>query len=401
MRIVYHHRTRATDAQRIHILEMVAAFRDLGHRVEIVSLVDTEAEMDNAQRDAADGFIRSSLRPIPFAYDAVQLAYNLAGFPLLLWKTLRFKAEFIYERYSLFNFAGALVSRLCGIPLVLEVNSPFALEQQRDRDIRAFRLATWTERAICNSAKIVIVVSTPLCRIMIDAGVDPAKIVIMPNGVNLAHFQAQVDSRSLRRSLGLENRTVIGFIGWFRKWHGLRLLLQAFRDQGLAGDAAAVLLIGDGPEMADLNAYVTEAGLTKDVIFTGPIPHPDVPPFVGLIDIAVQPAANEYCCPMKIFEYMAAAKPIVAPRQENIVEVLRDGEDASLFTPEDEASLGRALRALIRDAEAARRMGERAREAINRRGYLWLANARRVVETIEGLPVTGAREPVASGQPRL
>src|SRR6266567_2385708 len=106
MKIVYHHRTRSTDAQRIHILEIVAAFRELGHQVEIVSLVDTETEQHNADRDAEDGLIRGVLRRIPFVYDAIQLAYNIVGAPLLLWKALRWQADFIYERYSLFNFTG-------------------------------------------------------------------------------------------------------------------------------------------------------------------------------------------------------------------------------------------------------------------------------------------------------
>jgi glycosyltransferase involved in cell wall biosynthesis len=107
---------------------------------------------------------------------------------------------------------------------------------------------------------------------------------------------------------------------------------------------------------------------------------------VSAIDIAVQPAANEYCCPMKILEYMAVGKPIVAPRQENIQDLLRDEEEAQYFTPGDVDSLAGALKALVEDPERARRMGERVRKTITERGFLWTENAARVVRLVEADP---------------
>ena len=385
MRIVYHHRTTSRDAQGIHIVSMLAAFRELGHKVELVSLVSIARRLTDAspRRDAEDGFVRGILRRIPFAYDAIQLAYNLVGLPLLSWKLLKWPADFIYERYSLLNFTGRVVAHVFGIPLVLEVNSPFALEQQRNRDIRAFRFAAWMERVILNGAAAVIVVSTPLRRMMISAGVEEKKLVVMHNGVEAWAFGSDTKQGALRCSLGLENKTVIGFVGWFQKWHGVELLLQTFHRGNLAQRGGVVLLVGDGPAMADLRTYARANGLLGDVIFTGPVPHSDIPFYLGIIDIAVQPAANEYCCPMKILEYMAAGKPIVAPRQENIEEILKDGQNARLFTPGDEASLSAALTAMIDDPASALAMAARARNMIVECGYQWVNNAIRVIKLVE------------------
>ena len=383
MKIIYHHRTRSTDAQRIHIQEIVKAFQDLGHDVEIVSLVAIDAGQDDAARDAGEAPWKKLARRIPFLYEMVQLGYNFVGVPMLLARVVRGRADFIYERYSLFNFTGVAVSRFCRIPLALEVNSPFALEQSRDKDIRMFRFASWTERAICNLATRVIVVSTPLRRIMERAGVAPEKIEVMPNGVRLEAFQSAPANAELRASLGLSGKVVIGFVGWFRKWHGLELLLEAFHESGLAGESAKVMLIGDGAAMPDLRQYVEEHGLRDNVIFTGPLPHRDVPRYLDLIDIAVQPAANEYCCPMKILEYMALGKPIVAPRQENIQELLREGDEACYFAPGDASSLAQALTELVRDRRKASQMGRHAQAAISQRGYLWSANARKVAEMMQ------------------
>jgi glycosyltransferase involved in cell wall biosynthesis len=130
--------------------------------------------------------------------------------------------------------------------------------------------------------------------------------------------------------------------------------------------------------MPDLQAFVAEHGLNADVLFTGPLPHAEVPPYLDLIDIAVQPAANEYCCPMKILEYMALGKPIIAPAQENIQELLTEKE-AIFFTPRDADSLATALEALAHDRERSQEMGRNARAAIHKRGFLWTANAQRVL----------------------
>jgi glycosyltransferase involved in cell wall biosynthesis len=384
MRIVYHHRTRSADAQRVHIQEMAEAFRELGHEVKLVSLVPTDRGQDNAQRDARNPFWQRCLWRVPLAYEAIQLAYNFAGVPMLAREVLREKTDLIYERYSLFNFTGVMVSKLCGIPLVLEVNSPFALEQRRDGQIRLRGLAAWTERKICNLATRVVAVSTPLARILEASGVRPEKIEVMTNGVRLEQFVARPPSIELRLSLGIgPDEKVIGFAGWFRRWHGIEMLIEAFQISGLADGGARLLLIGGGQAMNCLRDFVRERRLTDTVIFTGPVPHRSMPRYLDLVDIAVQPAANEYCCPMKILEYMALAKPIVAPRQPNIQEILREGEEgeereARFFDPSNMQSLAEALREVAGDTEAARRMGARAREAITARGYLWTANARRV-----------------------
>jgi glycosyltransferase involved in cell wall biosynthesis len=399
MNVIYHHRTRSTDAQRIHILEIVAALENLGHTVEIVSLVPTDAALDDAKRDAEDPWWKKLVRKIPFAYEVMQLGYNLVGIPMLFARVLARKADFIYERYSLFNFTGVLVAKLCRVPLILEVNSPFALEQSRDKEIRLRSFAQWTERVICNLATRVVVVSTPLARIMQSVGVSAEKLEVIPNGVRLERFQPQPPSPELRRKLGLSaDQIVIGFVGWFRKWHGLEMLLEAFAQSGLANEGARVLLVGDGQAMADLQQFVDWNGLHDIVVFAGPVPHADVPPYLDLIDIAVQPAANEYCCPMKILEYMALGKPILAPRQENIQELLREGEEAEYFQPGDAASMAAGMKALVRDRARAQRIGAQARAAISSRGLLWEWNAARVVEMIAD--TTADHRPSSAGVAR-
>lgn len=379
MKILYHHRTRATDAQRVHILEIVQAFRSLGAAVEIASIVDTEVRRSDAAHEAGQASWKSFAGRVPFAYEVLQLAYNLFAIPWLLLKIIRFKPDLVYERYCLFNCAGVIAARLSRRPLVLEVNSPFALEQSMLGEIRARGLAQWMEKVICNMAERVIVVSRPLYRIMHEAGVHDSRLMIMSNGANLAHLSGDGRAAALRQELQLEGKVVIGFAGWFRPWHGLEFLIETFAQFRLYERGAVLLFVGDGPAMAGLRDLVQQTG-ASDVVFTGPIPHEQMPAYLHVMDIAVQPAANQYCCPMKILEYMGTGKPIVAPRQENIQDLLSEGTDCILFDPGDRQDLASALERLIEQSELRTDLGRAAYDTLMQRGFLWERNAQRIID---------------------
>jgi glycosyltransferase involved in cell wall biosynthesis len=92
---------------------------------------------------------------------------------------------------------------------------------------------------------------------------------------------------------------------------------------------------------------------------------------------------------MKILEYMALGKAIVAPRQDNILDLLDDG-CARFFTPRHEESLGDALEELILDSALRTRLGGAARAAIDRRGFLWGHNTDRVVSLVASRKGTNA-----------
>ena len=103
-----------------------------------------------------------------------------------------------------------------------------------------------------------------------------------------------------------------------------------------------------------------------------------MPAHVAAYDIALQPAVVAYASPLKLFEYMAQARAIVAPASENIREVLTSGGDALLFALDDEAALFAALDRLVADASLREKLGKSARESLLRQGFTWAENAARV-----------------------
>ena len=157
--------------------------------------------------------------------------------------------------------------------------------------------------------------------------------------------------------------------------------------RSMAADPAplSLTLVGDGPARPGLEALAQE--LRVSVRFTGVVAHELVPAAVAEFDIALLPKVVPYASPLKIFDYMAAGRPIVAPDQPNIREILTDGVDALLFDPARPEALWAAVRRLVDDAGLRERLGRAGRAELERRDYTWAGNARRIAALYQQRPV--------------
>jgi glycosyltransferase involved in cell wall biosynthesis len=160
------------------------------------------------------------------------------------------------------------------------------------------------------------------------------------------------------------------------------MILEILNEARLDEQGIRLLLVGEGPAYSDLLRYARDHGLERAVVFTGPVGLQDIPTYIAAMDVAVQPSCTEYASPMKIFEYMAMGKCIVAPDQANVREILDDGVTGFLFKPGDKEALKAALQALAKDSVARGRAGRRAYERIFERRSLWSANAQRALGLI-------------------
>ena len=382
MQLLYHHRTQSEDAQGIHISEMIKAFRDLGHDVEMVALVEANGERERKVRgNQWKWFIDWMPR---WFYELMSLLYNLYGYYRLRQMIKLKRPALLYERYSLNTFCGLWASRRWGIPLVLEVNAPLYHEESKFGKLTFQRLALFSERWICSHSTWTFVVSHVMKDILVQEGVPPEKMVVVPNGIDPQQFHPGISGDAIRKRYQLEDKLVIGFVGWFRPWHGLELLLEIVHEMRLADHGVCLLLVGDGPACPALHHYVTSHSLESTVIFTGAVKQQEVAAHIAAMDIAVQPSAPEYACPMKIFEYMGLGKCIVAPDQPNIREILDDGESCLLFQVGDKASLGAVLWKLLHDPEQRAALGRKAYHSIFERGFLWQANAKKTLALVLG-----------------
>lgn len=369
MRILYSHRIQSRDGQSVHLEEMVAALRAAGHEVLVVGPgLYRQAEFGGESRLVA--LIRAHL---PASVGALaEIAYNVPAWWRLRQAARRFRPHLIYERYNLFYLAGTWLSRSSRVPLFLEVNAPLAAERARFGGLGLPGLAARLEAYVWRSADKVLAVTGVLKRMVEQAGVPANRIEIVPNGIDPAEFAAAP------RRAQHGGRVVLGFVGFVRDWHGLDGVIAAM---ATARDAAPMdlVVVGDGPARAALERQAAASGLADRVRFTGLQGREEIPALVAGFDVALQPRVVDYASPLKIFEYMAAGRAIVAPDQENIREILSDGETALLFDPSRPEAMWQAILRLAGDADLRHRLGAAAAAEIARRDLTWSGNARRVV----------------------
>jgi glycosyltransferase involved in cell wall biosynthesis len=372
MKILYSHRIRSRDGQAVHLEAMVAALRAQGHAVQVVGPAGfAAAGLGGASRWL--GWVRAHLPG--WAGELAEMAYALPATWRLARAARRFAPDVIYERANLFHPAGALVAAHRGVPLLLEVNAPLAEERARFGRLSWRRLAAGSERFVWRRASRVLPVTAVLAGHVAQAGVPPARIAVVANGIELADFPPSPACEG-------DGPVILGFIGFLREWHGLEGVLRAL---AAAPEAPRMLLriVGEGPARPGLESLTQELGLARQVEFLGLAERHAVPGLIAGFDVALQPAAVPYACPLKLLEYMAAGRAIVAPDQPNLRELLEHDRTALLFEVGDAAAQWRAIATLAGDAALRRRLGDAARRDIIRRDMTWPGQARRVVALAE------------------
>lgn len=383
MKILYHHRTVSKDGQDVHIGEMIAALRKRGHEVVVVAPPMNEATAFGSGGGMV-GWVRRLL-PRPLC-EVLELAYSLPAYARLARAWVRHRPDVLYERYNLHLLAGSWLRRRTGIPLLLEVNAPLCHERTRHGGLALRRLAEWSEGHTWRAADAILPVTRALACHLTTAGVAADRVQVIPNGVDRSRFTA--DGAAARRDLGLEGRVVLGFSGFLRRWHGLEAALAVMTER----PELHLLVIGDGPARRDLEVRAGQLGLGGRLTVLGVVPRARIAELLAAVDIALQPSAVDYASPLKLFEYMAAGRAIVAPDQPNIREVLGHERDALLFPPGDARAFHTAIARLCRDEPLRRRLGAGARATLEARDYSWDANAARVEALAESLLVARSRQ---------
>jgi len=381
MKILYHQRILSRDGQLVHIEELVNALRALEHEVTVVGPGPGPEESSDSGGPRA-----RRLLPRPVA-EALEFGYNAVAFARLAAAWLRNRPDALYERYNLFLLAGTWLKMLTGCPFVVEVNAPFSKERRAYGGLAFEALARSVERHVWQRADAVIVVTQALAADVMAAGVAPDRIVVIPNGIDPARFAAVPPTEAAKARLGLAGTLVLGFTGFPRDWHRLERVIDYIADAP-GGDHLRLLIVGDGPMVPTLKRHAATRHVAERIIFAGVVPRERVGDYVAAFDVALQPHATPYASPLKMVEYMALGRTIVAPDLPNIRELMVHRENAILFNLNDDGALLRALDEVLADPMLRQRLGEGARRTIAEKGLTWRHNAER---TIACLATAGAR----------
>jgi glycosyltransferase involved in cell wall biosynthesis len=295
--------------------------------------------------------------------------------------------DLIYERYSLWSFAGMEQAQTAGVPGLLEVNAPLIEEQAEHRTLVDRRAAEEVARRVFHSAAALIAVSAEVAEYLEGYSEACGRVHVVPNGINPDRFPPELWPPVPRDA---ETFTV-GFVGTLKPWHGLTMLVEAFALFHQRYPEARLLIVGDGPERQSLVEDLCRRGLSGVASFTRAVPPSEVPRFLACMDVAVAPyprLTRFYFSPLKVYEYMAAGLPVVASRLGQLEGLIQHGVNGLLCSPGDAVALATTLTQLRVDVGLRRRLGETARATVLRH-HTWEAAVRRILHLAETVPVAG------------
>lgn len=380
----------------IHIRELSRSLQQIGHEVTVLAAraggeppPGYDVPVVYLEPEPLDDTLLGSLRDDPCAGRSVPsdvrsmlAAVSLRQRALSLVTAL--EPDLVYERYALFGTAGLAVARKLGVPLILEVNAPLSDEQERHRGLAYGATARRLEQVVLQSADRVVAVSSALERWLITAGVAPERITVLPNAVDQARFDddTRVVRDARRARLGLAGRPVVGFVGTLKPWHDVATLVRAIALLHRQGDQPHLVIVGDGPERERLQALAESEGITAAATFTGEVPHASVASYVSTFDVAIVPygrTSDFYFSPLKLFEYLAAGRPVVAADVGDIDHCIRHGETGLLYRPGDTDALAAAIGTLLRAPACGASLAQAGREHV-RACHTWERNAQVVTE---------------------
>ena len=319
----------------------------------------------------------------------VEIRYQMLLARLL--PTMASEADVLYVRGSAFNLGALWAARRMGIPAVMELNGLPGLEYRLLHTGSRARLRGLAyegfARLDARAASGIVTVTPELAEVargwgarrvhIASNGVDPDRVLPLP----LAAARERLDWPPAAR--------VIGFVGHFAPWQGLEALIDGvIRLREARPDIdARLLLIGEGVDRKALTRR--SAALGEAVRFTGPVPRGEVPQMLAACDVLALPSApiernrRTGLSPIKLFEYLAMARPVLVSDLPSLAFIQREGLGAA-FRAGDAGDLARALGELFDLTEAEREvMGSQARTAAETR-YSWRQVTAGIVDFVEG-----------------
>lgn len=383
----------------VHVAEVCGALVNAGASVRLLAMrADGDAPPGVDLEVFDTGPLPSGIAGEPARRQAVESFLGWAGN-----RAEAFGPDLLYERLSLFAATGGAIAARLGVPRVVEVNAPVAAERARRVGLARPDLAEAAERSALAGAT-VLAVSAPMADWSLARGAASAEVV--PNGVDAVRFDPERNRAAacvIRRERGLEGCEVVGFVGSMKPWHGVGTLLDAIALLAPDRPRLRLLVLGEGPGLAEVHRRVAQAPLAGRCHVVGAVPSALVPGYLAAVDVAAAPYHDPgidegfYFSPLKVLEAMAAARPVVASAFDSIDGLL--GGTGVLVPPDDAAALARALAVLLDDPASARALGRAARDrAVAEFG--WDGVVRRILSSGDAASPhvrPDLRDPVAAG----
>ena len=355
------------------------------HGIQIMSMCEAFARAGAEVTLVVPGR-RNEITQDPFLYYGIQSNFKIQYVGTIDTVFLG-RAGFIFQ--SITFACSALRTVWARKPDVIYSRDEYALLLAcvfaRGKKIYEAHTGRWNSiiRAVAKRVAHVIVISNGLKSFFIEKGIAEKKIIISPDAVDYTKFAISILADEARRKLGLPfDKKIILYTGHLYSWKGADLLLELARKL-----PETMLLVVVGGFACDIELNRARAKGIDTIVYLGQKPHQEMPLYLQAADVLIIPnsgvekISREYTSPMKLFEYMASARPIVVSDLPSMREILTD--DAAFFAlPDDANSFFDACIAALSNSAEANNRAQKALQIVCQK-YTWDMRARTLLSLFD------------------
>lgn len=391
MKILYysahpHLNLSAQTGYGIHMREVISEFRKLD--IEVFPVINGGTELKTNDSSSAQSSQKSLIKKL---------------LPSIVWQTLRdvqllkidrrlknelkeqirkIEPDLIYERGYYLMSSGVNAAAELKIPIIIETNAPYPEERIKMEGYSLISgLANSVIRKQLKTAQKFVVVSEAL-KLFYSKKLEGEvlNIVATPNGISeeILIEASKTPTDSLELEDTLKGKFVIGFVGSIFPYHGVETLIKSFIDVSETYLDVELVVVGDGEILPELMAKYNG---NKRIHFTGKVEHSIAKQLIRTFDIAVMASSNWYGSPVKIFEYGAYSKAVIAPSTGPVEEVITEGENGLLITPDSVDKLTEAIKMLRDNPELREKLGKQLHKSIENQ-FLWKHTVQKILAGI-------------------
>ena len=367
-----------------HMRGMVNGFREEGHTVEILVLGKKPQSRDSSiQTNSFKSVLKKVLPKILWRTlkEIQQIRFDNHAAKELQEAIQTFNPDVVYERSAWMSNGSVDVLKSFNIKHIVEINAPFEEEVKEFEKASSFISIIGKKKLknLLQSATLIAPITTSLEKYIVENyEVNPSNCLVVPNAIDKQEIQIN-ESRveAINKQFNLSEVTVIGFVGSIFPYHGVDRLIKGVSK--LKYTDIAILIVGDGYLIPELKELASKLEISSRVHFTGSVPKEDVYNYISAMDILTLPNTEWYCSPVKLFEYGAFGKTILAVNEAGVSDVM-SREEGVLFENNDSAFQD-ALLVAITEVDALEIKAKRFQQKVFAT-HNWRANARKVLQQI-------------------
>ncbi len=370
-----------------HMRGMIKGFQEDGHTVEILVMGKAPAQdSTNLQSSGVKSFVKMFIPKIIWRTlkEFQQIRFDKYAAKELQTKIVSFQPDLVYERSAWMSNGSVEALSNFNIKHVVEINAPFEEEVKSFEKAHSFLASTGKKKLkhLLQAANLVLPITSSLQEYLIKRyDLNSNKCLVIPNAIEYSEIQIN-ESRvaAINKQFNLSEVTVLGFVGSIFPYHGVDRLIRGVAKLNYTD--ISLLIVGDGYLIPTLKKLAEELGISRRVHFTGSVPKEDIYNYISAMDILTLPNTEWYCSPVKLFEYGAFGKTILAVNEAGVTDVM--STDEGLLFENNDSAFQDALLTAITDVDALKIKAQNFKQKVIAT-HTWRANAQKVLQQLNSV----------------